>query len=113
MLDMKTAYEQIRIIPENVPQTIAMTPDRNMVSHVVQQSDCNAPAMHQALMNHLFSACIGRIMDIYLNDITIYSDNLDDHIKHVKLVLDILKRRKLYLSRSNLHFMPPEMKFLK
>ena len=112
MLDMKNAYEQIRVIPEHVPRMTVTTPDGNMVNHVMQQGDCNAPTTHQALMNHLFSAYIGRIMDIYLDDIIIYSDSLDDHVRHVKLVLDILKREKLYLSRSKFHFMPPEMKLL-
>ena len=112
MLDMKNAYEQIRIVPEHVSRTTVTTPDGNMVSHVLQQGDCNMPATHQALMNHIFSPYIGRFMDIYLDDIVIYSDNLDDHVKHVKIVLDILRREKLYLSRSKLHFLPAELKLL-
>ena len=112
LLDMKNAYEQIRVIPEHVPRTTVTTPDGNMVSHVLQQGDCNAPATHQALMNHIFSPYIGRFMDIYLDDISIYSNSLEEHVKHVKLVMDILKREKLYLSRSKLHFIPKELKLL-
>ena len=112
MLDMKNAYEQIRIIPEHVSRTTVTTPDGNMVSHVLQQGDCNAPATHQALMNHIFSPYISRFMDIYLDDIVIYSDNLEDHTEHVKIVLDILRKEKLYLSRSKLHFLPKELKLL-
>ena len=63
-------------------------------------------------MNHLFSAYLGRFMDIYLDDIVIYSDTLRDHVKHVKSVLDVLEREKLYLSRSKLHFISPELKIL-
>ena len=51
-------------------------------------------------------------MDIYLDNIVIYSDCLEDHIKHVKIVLDILKREKLYLSQSKLRFIVPELKLL-
>jgi hypothetical protein len=112
MLDMKNAYEQIRIIPEHVPRTAVTTPDGNMVSHGVQQGDCNAPAIHQALMNHLFSAYLGRFMDIYLDDIVIYSDDLKEHVRHVKLVMDILFQEKLYLSKSKLHFIQPVLKLL-
>ena len=112
MLDMKNAYEQIRVVPEHVSRTTVTTPDGNMVSKVIQIGDCNAPATYQALMNHLFSAYIGRFLDIYLDDIVIYSDSLDDHEKHVKIVLDILKREKLYLSRQKLHFIQPELKLL-
>ena len=111
-LDLKNAYEQIRIVPEHVERSAVTTPDGNMVSQVVQQGDCNAPATYQSLMNHLFSAYIGRFMDIFLDDISIYSDNLEDHVKHVKLVLDILAKEKLYLSGGKLHFIAPELKLL-
>ena len=111
-LDMKSAYEQIRIIPEHVARSTVTTPDGNMVSQVIQIGDCNAPATYQALMNHLFSSYIGRFMDIYLDDIVIYSDSLEEHVEHVKLVLDILKREKLYLSKTKLHFIAPELHIL-
>ena len=91
LLDLKNTYEQIRIIPEHVERSSVTTPDRNMVSLVIQQGDCNAPATYQALMNYLFSSYIGRFMDIYLDDIMIYSNMLVGHVKHVKLILDILE----------------------
>jgi RNase H-like domain found in reverse transcriptase/Reverse transcriptase (RNA-dependent DNA polymerase) len=58
----------------------------------------NAPTTYQTLMNHLFSAYIGIFMDVYLDDIVIYSDNISDHLKHCQMVLDILRHEKLYLS---------------
>lgn len=111
-LDLKSAYEQIRIVPEHVPRTAVTTPDGNMVSHVVQQGDCNAPATYQTLMNYLFSNFIGRCMDVYLDDIIIYSNTLTDHVRDVKRILDILKREKLYLSKNKLRFIAPELSIL-
>lgn len=90
-LDLKDAYEQIWIIPEHVEQSAVMTPDGNMVSLVVQQGDCNAPATYQAVMNHIFSAYIGHFIDVYLDNIVVYSNSFEDHIKQVKLVIDILQ----------------------
>ena len=92
-LDLKSAYEQIHIVPEHIERLTVTTPDGNMVSQVIQIGDCNAPAMYQALMNHLFSSYIGRFMDIYLDDIVVYSDTLEEHVKQVKIVLDILTRK--------------------
>lgn len=112
MLDMKNAYEQIRIIPEHVPRSAVTTPDGNMVSHVAQLGDCNAPATCQTLMNYLFLPYIGRFLDIYVDDIVIYSDTLGEHVKHVKLVIDILREEKLYLSRRKLHFIQSVLKLL-
>jgi len=111
-LDLKSAYEQIRIEPKHVECSAVTTPDRNMVSLVAQLGDCNAPATYQALMNHIFSAYIGRFMDIYLDDIVIYSNTLVEHVGHVKLVIDILAREKLYLSEKKLHFIAPELHLL-
>ena len=112
MLDLKSAYEQIHIVLEHVTRYAVTTPDSNMVSQVPQMGDCNAPATYQALMNHLFSSYIGRFMDVYLDDIIIYSDTLEEHIWHVKIVLDVLSRERLYLSGSKLRFIAPALKIL-
>jgi hypothetical protein len=76
-----------------------------MISTVIQIGNCNAPAAYQALMNHLFSNYIGRFMDVYLDDIVVYSNTLGEHIEQVRLVLEILKREKLYLSENKLRFL--------
>ena len=112
VLDLKSAYEQIRIVPEHVERSMVTTPDRNMVSQVIQIGDCNAPAMYQALMNHLFSSYIGQFMDVYLDDIVIYSGMISEHVKHVRLILDILMQEKLYLSKGKLRFLAEELHIL-
>lgn len=112
VLDLTAAYEQIRVIPEHVERTAMSTPDGNMVSLVLQMGDCNAPATYQSLMNHIFSPYIGRILDVYLDDVIIYSDSLEEHKNHCKLAMDILKKEKLYLSKKKLRFLPDELNLL-
>jgi len=112
LLDLKNVYEQIRIIPEHVGHSAVTTPDGNMVSLVIQMGDCNAPATYQALMNHIFSLYIGHFLDVYLNDITVYSDTFKDHMSHVRIVVDTLRRERLYLSLKKLNFFQSELKLL-
>lgn len=112
VLDLTVAYEQIRIIPEHVDRFAVTTPDSNMVSLVIQMGNCNAPATYQSLMNHIFSSYLGQFLDVYLDDIMIYLDTLDEHVKHCKLTMDVLKGEKLYLSRKKLLFIPEELKLL-
>ncbi|KAJ3475739.1 hypothetical protein NLI96_g11638 [Meripilus lineatus] len=112
LVDGKDAYEQIRIEPEHVERTAMTTPDGNMVSLVMQQGDCNAVATYQSLMNHIFAPYLGVFMDVYLDDIMIYSDTLEEHIRHVKLVIDTLRKEQLFLSSGKLHFLENEMKVL-
>jgi RNase H-like domain found in reverse transcriptase/Reverse transcriptase (RNA-dependent DNA polymerase) len=111
-LDLKSAYKQIWIVPEHVERSTVTMPDGNMVSQVVQIGDCNAPATYQALMNHLFSSFIGCFMNVYLDDIVVYSSLLKEHVEHVKLVLGILEREKLYLSKGKLRFLAEELQIL-
>jgi len=63
-------------------------------------------------MNHIFGMYIGIFMDVYLDDIMIYSDMLEEHVKHVTIILNILKREKLYLSKKKLRFLCKEVKIL-
>ena len=112
LMDGKDAYEQIRVDPAHVERTAMTTPDGNMVSLVMQQGDCNAVATYQSLMNYIFAPYIGVFLDVYLDDIVIYSDTLEDHIEHVKTAIDILRKEELYLSSSKLHFLGQEMKVL-
>ncbi len=109
---VSSAYEQVHVEPAHVERTTVSTPDGNMLSLVMQQGDCNAPTMFQAIMNHIFSLYIGRFMDVYLDDIIVYSNLLEEHLKHVRLIIDILKREKFYLSENKVHFLAKELKVL-
>lgn len=91
LIDDKNAYEQIQEKPAHVKHMAMTTSDGNMVSLVMQQGGCNAVATYQSLMNHIFSPYISVFMDVYLDDIVIYSDTLEEHIMHVKTVIDVLK----------------------
>ncbi len=80
------------------------TSDGNMLSLVMQQEDCNAPTMFQAIISYF--------IDIYLNDIIMYSNSLEDHLKHIKLIIDILKKEQFYLGKSKVYFLAKELKVL-
>ena len=80
------------VIPDHVPRTLFTTPDGMMESLVMQQGDCNAGATYQTLMNHVFASYIGVFMFVYLDDIIIFSDTIEDHMTHVKTVFDILRK---------------------
>jgi len=47
----------------------------------------NALSAFQCFMNDIFSDLLDVSVVIYLDNILIYSDNMDDHKKHVKEVL--------------------------
>lgn len=65
------------------------------------------------LMGHIFVSYIGVCMYIYLDDIIIFSDMIEDHVKHIRLIFGILWKEKLYLGPNKMQFFVEELKILK
>jgi len=101
-IDMSNAYEQIHVEPQDVWKTAFATIYGTFVSHTMQQGDCNAPATFQRLMTVIFRDFIGRFVHVYLDDIFVYSNSIEEHERHLGLVFDKLRKAQLYLEESKL-----------
>ena len=112
LINGKDAYEQIQVIPEHVNHTLFTTPNGTMESLVMQQGNCNTGATYQTLMNHIFMPYIGVFMFICLDDIIIFSDSVKEHIEHIRIIFDVLRRKKLYLGPNKMQFFAEELKIL-
>ena len=99
-LDMSDAYEQIRVIAKDIGKTAFATIFGTYLSLVMQQGDCNAPATFQRLMTHIFREYIGIFVHVYLDDIFIYSNSIEEHEQHLALVFEALRKAHMYLSKS-------------
>ena len=98
LIDIGDAYEQMRVEPEHVHRTLFNTPDGTMESLVMQQGDTNGPASWQTLMNRIFAEYIGIFLDVYIDDLVIYSDTIEEHIEHLMKVFNVLRKQQIYLS---------------
>jgi len=108
-IDMSNAYEQIRVEPSNVWKTAFATIYGTFVSHTMQQGDCNAPATFQRLMTVIFRDFIRRFVHVYLDDIFVFSNSIEEHEKHLELVFDKLCKAQLYLEESKLDLYSKKM----
>ena len=72
----------------------------------------NALLAFQYFINDIFSDVLDVFVVIYLDDILIYSDNMDDHKKHVKEVLKRLRENWLYASPTKCVFHQDRIEFL-
>src|SRR3979490_1648899 len=64
----------------------------------------NSPAVFQHFMNDVFSDLLDISVLIYLDDILVYSDNLDQHREHVRDVLQWLRKNHLYARTDKCFF---------
>ena len=79
---------------------------------VCPQWPTNAPAMFQFFMNdilleHLDIICVG-----ILDDVIVFSATSAEHVKHVRTILDILRKHKLYAKIKKCEFDREEMTFV-
>ena len=64
------------------------------------------------LMNEVLRPFIGKFVVVYLDDILVCSRSVDDHMKHLAQVFDVLRAKKLYGKLGKCYFMKQEIGFL-
>ncbi len=72
----------------------------------------NVLIIFQRLINDTLREYLDDFAITYLNDILIYSDDLEMHCSHVHKVLKKLNKRTLYVKKSKSKFKAKEIEFL-
>ena len=72
----------------------------------------NDPSTFMGLMNHMFRKFIGKFVVVYFDDILIYIKSYDDHVMHLRCVLEALRCEKLYTNMEKCVFSMDHVIFL-
>ncbi|GJS23809.1 putative reverse transcriptase domain-containing protein [Tanacetum coccineum] len=72
----------------------------------------NAPAVFMDLMNRVCRPYLDKFMIVFIEDILIYFKTREEHVEHLRLVLGLLKKEKLYAKFSKCDFWLREVQFL-
>jgi hypothetical protein len=64
----------------------------------------NAPIVFMCLMNEVFKEYLDKFVIFFLDDILIYSKTEEEHEKHLRMVLQVLREHKLYAKLSKCIF---------
>lgn len=111
-LDLRGAYNLVRIREGDEWKTAFRTRYGHFEYRVMPFGLTNAPAVFQHLMNSIFRDLLDKTVIVYLDDILIFSENPDDHERHVSEVLKRLRQYKLYCKPEKCHFHLDEVSYL-
>ena len=111
-LDLASGYFQIRVADKDVPKT-AFTTRYGLFEWLVMPFGLQgAPATFMSMMNSTFHDYLDKFLAIYLDDFLIYSATLEEHLEHLRLVLQRFREHQLYAKRSKCVFGVNEVPFL-
>ena len=95
-LDLASGYHQIAMDEESIFRTAFTTQLGQWEFVVMPFGLCNAPATFQRLMNQVFATEINKFILVYLDDILIFSETIEEHWDHLRTALERLRKARLY-----------------
>ncbi|WVZ87919.1 hypothetical protein U9M48_034494 [Paspalum notatum var. saurae] len=94
----------IKIREEDIPKTAFVTRYGHHEFTVVPSGLTNAPAYFMNLMNRILKEELDQFVVVFTDDILIYSKTREQHEKHLRAVLEKLRRNQLYGKFSKCKF---------
>jgi len=109
---MTNSFFQTRVHPDDIHLMAVTTPFGLYEWLAMAMGLQNSPPIHQQCVTTALRELIGKICHIYLDDIIIWSENIADHITHVRAVMDALQKAWLYCNPNKCQFFLLEVDFL-
>jgi hypothetical protein len=111
-IDLRDGFYQIALPPGDREKTAFRTRFGSFEYTVLPMGLCNAPGTFMQLMNDSFRDMLDKFVLCFLDDILIFSKTEEEHLRHLRAVLQRLRERKLYIKLKKCEFMQQEVGFL-
>ena len=111
-IDLASGYHQIRVKEADIHKTAFVSCYGSFEYTVMPFGLCNAPATFQHIMNHLLKDGLDNFVLVFLDDILIYSRTKEEHLQHIRAVLDKLHSEKFFGRLPKCDFFKNEVEYL-
>ncbi|GJR44045.1 putative reverse transcriptase domain-containing protein [Tanacetum coccineum] len=109
---IRPSYHQLRVRDEDIPKTAFRTRYGHYEFQVMPFGLTNAPAVFLDLINCVCKPYLDKFVIVFIDDILIYSHNKEEHADHLRIILELLKKEKLYAKLSKCDFWISIVQFL-
>ncbi|GJX67970.1 putative reverse transcriptase domain-containing protein [Tanacetum coccineum] len=99
-IDLRSCCHQLRVKDEDIPKTAFRTRYGHYEFQVMPFGLTNAPALFMDLMNRVCKPYLDKFVIVFIDDILIYYHNKEEHANHLRIILELLKKEKLYAKFS-------------
>ncbi|GKA42529.1 putative reverse transcriptase domain-containing protein, partial [Tanacetum coccineum] len=103
-IDLRSGYHQLHIKEEDISITTFRTRYGHFEFQVMPFGLTNAPAVFMDLMNRVCKSYLDQFVIVFIDDILVYSKDKEEHGKHLKIILELLKKERLYAKFSKCDF---------
>ncbi|XP_048446064.1 uncharacterized protein LOC125479942, partial [Pyrus x bretschneideri] len=104
-LDGYSGYNQIVIAPNDQEKTTFTCPFGTFAYRRMPFGLCNAPATFQRCMISIFSDYVEKIIEVFMDDFSVFGDSFDDCLHNLTLILKRCVETNLVLNWEKCHFM--------
>ncbi|GJR85509.1 putative reverse transcriptase domain-containing protein [Tanacetum coccineum] len=112
-IDLRSGYHKMRVRNEDIPKTAFRTRYKHNEFEVMPFGLTNTPAVFINLMNYVCKPYLDKFVIVFIDDILIYSRNKEEHADHLRIILELLKKEKLYAKFSKCDFWISIVQFLR
>ncbi|GJU72761.1 putative reverse transcriptase domain-containing protein [Tanacetum coccineum] len=107
-IDLRLGYHQLHIKEEDIPITAFRTQYGHFEFQVMPFGLTNSPAVFMDLMNRVCKPYLDKFIIVFIDDILDYSKDEEEHGKHLKIILELLKKE-----RFGVHVDPAKIEAIK
>jgi hypothetical protein len=95
-IDLRSGYHQLQIKEDDVPKTAFKMSFGHYDFTILPFGLTNTPGLFMSLMNRVFCKYSDKFIQVFIDDILIYSRMMEELYDHLCLVLEFLRENKLY-----------------
>lgn len=111
-LDLEAGFHQIKIKESDTEKTAFSINGAKYEFLRLPFGLKNAPSIFQRCVDDILRNYIGKFVHVYIDDVLIYSSSHDEHMEHIRIVINALRQANMKISYEKSHFFKDSTEYL-